>query len=932
MDVRVTQYGSETETGSYELPEQHSSDSSFEIHMAERMAAEQRQTRRAPLNTRRHVNIPLDVFNRRSKAEIEAQTVAAYQGPLFAPQTRPAQPQKRRLNLPLEDFERGPKPRIRNGTQNQGNQRARQIKRNENAAPQPVVEVPGLVAGQSLFERYQHIKNQATPIVRELDTIDWDDGADNPIPSIEDSPLSRKSSTRGTPATGRFARNKSVEKVLSWEVSDEFDDKSLISSTPAYPTKRRIFGKAQGAETVQTDPKISRQAGPTTAYSARLDAIRRADAEAAQKELEEEKTRRRNADEQMNTALTEDGITNPPNRKPTLEEIFSASELDALGPLAELLTDSEVDDAATITGPLQTASGFVPHPSDHRQPGILSRPGNNDLSRRPIARQMSQAQSRSNQLPPKNPPKSQLNNPPRPVSVTSSYPTPPLDPIASDQTSLKPRSTYASPRKKIRDQGPSTTNDSVPSPVATPGPSRFQADQSDSIDILRQLSRSVTPKKPHNDMFKPPSQLETVKPSSSRVTSTAGRHNAIDEVFASARKTSQPRTNAGSQNSLGNSDIPPPLPPKTPLVTGAWIETPAAERQSLPATKASKKPTPVALPKQPAVQSSEEAAKQKKPDVPKSALSALVGRARKETGQSDELGDSTIDSLEGLMSEEDDDNTARVWDFSKLNGVTSPEERTTTGQATSSSNGSSDSTRPTTKPSDTNRRLAQLKAEVDAGSLTPRRKGRLEEEMHLQRMSEHVNNMHSRTKSLNAGLGRLERTLEKSANCTHHKCDGDCLASHPFSALARGVRETFYTVDEDNKGHMTPLGWISLLFATWAICEIILCFVLTRPLFRSYTHSSYGPFPASNSPPFLVLTSLSNAASFLTQPIHDPITAFWHWISSSFVYWFGSSDGARGDYIGKASKAFSSTATRLARQTFVAGEYDFSMDKDEVML
>ena len=98
-----------------------------------------------------------------------------------------------------------------------------------------------------------------------------------------------------------------------------------------------------------------------------------------------------------------------------------------------------------------------------------------------------------------------------------------------------------------------------------------------------------------------------------------------------------------------------------------------------------------------------------------------------------------------------------------------------------------------------------------AGGTTPRRKGRMMEELQLERMSEHVNAMESRARSLNAGLGRLERkisgggTAAKAARCKHCECPGKCYGAHPFRALGRSVLAGFCS-NRDGRWGLTWLG------------------------------------------------------------------------------------------------------------------------------
>lgn len=66
------------------------------------------------------------------------------------------------------------------------------------------------------------------------DTIDWSAVAvDVPLPSVEDTPLSHKSSRRSTPATDGAKRNTKLDEIVQLEQDEDFSMRDLITSTPA---------------------------------------------------------------------------------------------------------------------------------------------------------------------------------------------------------------------------------------------------------------------------------------------------------------------------------------------------------------------------------------------------------------------------------------------------------------------------------------------------------------------------------------------------------------------------------------------------------------------------------------------------------------------------------------------------------------------------
>jgi len=66
------------------------------------------------------------------------------------------------------------------------------------------------------------------------DAIDWSAVAvDVPLPSIEDTPLSHKSSRRSTPVGAGARRNTKLEEIAQLEQDEDFSMRDLITSTPA---------------------------------------------------------------------------------------------------------------------------------------------------------------------------------------------------------------------------------------------------------------------------------------------------------------------------------------------------------------------------------------------------------------------------------------------------------------------------------------------------------------------------------------------------------------------------------------------------------------------------------------------------------------------------------------------------------------------------
>jgi hypothetical protein len=300
--------------------------------------------------------------------------------------------------------------------------------------------------------------------------------------------------------------------------------------------------------------------------------------------------------------------------------------------------------------------------------------------------------------------------------------------------------------------------------------------------------------------------------------------------------------------------------PKTPTVTGAWIDTPAPARtqplaDSTTQTKENRQPVggTSGLSKGSDYNKGKRQALPE-PQLPRSALSAIIGRAKSTNTHdvNDDIGDATIQSLEDVMDFEDQNNDVSITEagIPLPEGMRPTEEdrlviREIIEQRIAANLPYSEGLPPTTEERDlireiVNKRMARgIRKRRPAGNsrqsklrhefsndeaeeaLTPRRRGRLEEDLQLQRMSEQVSTMHSRTRSLNAGLGRIERQISGASGCRHCGCPGDCYGAHPFSALGRSMKAAIY-IKEDGKRRLTWLGWISALCLLWAVLESVM--------------------------------------------------------------------------------------------------------------
>jgi hypothetical protein len=338
------------------------------------------------------------------------------------------------------------------------------------------------------------------------------------------------------------------------------------------------------------------------------------------------------------------------------------------------------------------------------------------------------------------------------------------------------------------------------------------------------------------------------------------------------------------------------LDPKTPVVTGAWVDTPGprttqkhiniAPPPSLSPKKGSprKNKSPGKSTASRVDEVIEEAvAETIRPQLPSSALQALVQEAKANgRRQSADFGDSTINSLEDLISPEGE------MDEDTLQGLQLP-------------------------------------------TITPRNEAerqRQQELQHLHRMNDRLRAARTSIRDASRGMKRVEdrvehgEEVEGGAKAVLSECP--CAAAgHPFS-IRSSLRGLFWDKSLKTKrqgtswrtlGGLTTLSILMLLLFTWWISEEIAC-----EFYCHHPYTNFSPYPYSVNP---------NAPQF---PFVIPTLAwrklFW-WIPTvSVASWAG-----RNAYDAAAmQRSVSSTAAWAARSQ-VAEEvvWDQSMLRDEVI-
>lgn len=227
-------------------------------------------------------------------------------------------------------------------------------------------------------------------------------------------------------------------------------------------------------------------------------------------------------------------------------------------------------------------------------------------------------------------------------------------------------------------------------------PKRIPHRRQDSQDLLRRLARASNTPSPARPQTTPPeprnSPSETIP---SETLKKDGKENAIEEApvpdavpdpaapaeVHTEQKESQEASHGDEQppkqstetrvetDDVDATPMPverPVLNPKTPVVTGAWVDTPGPRTVQRPATtetsrSRSQSPKKSSLrkeksPERPQAPSEEDAPVSTalevvRPQLPRSALQALVEGAKNQDRRSSaDFGDSTINSLEDLIT------------------------------------------------------------------------------------------------------------------------------------------------------------------------------------------------------------------------------------------------------------------------------------------
>jgi hypothetical protein len=579
------------------------------------------------------------------------------------------------------------------------------------------------------------------------DTVERLEDAEIPVHSVEDSPLSRKSSLAGTPASTR-RRDVQLERVHDWggDFTMDFNEASMIASTPYIPRNNLL-------EDIRTREIESLKEQAVT--TSRLDKIRETSPEAARRPR----------------SLSAQSINNQANGAAVAEE-------PALGPSAFELRRKRTNSWKTI-GRSRAVTGE----------------GSNELANSPVL-------------------------------------------------------VYS---KSLETVGIINRDLVANAPIS---PKRPAHRREDSHDLLRRLARvsSGTPS-PGRSANSRPQTAPARQPGGSSEAKNGENTNPNGENTQSLEKNTQTSTSAEIEVTVRNTQTqpdpssanPPPqnslptpspdpepetadvdatpmpmerslLSAKTPQVMGGWIETPApalriSRRPASPSRSLSRSPTKGSPSKrspqkQPQSQLQPQPAPEEaapplpqihKPNLPNSALSSILSRAKSQTRRQrdDDLGDSTINSLEDLITP---GNSNSEVEEDTLQGLDLPTE------------------------------VPKTEAE----------RQRQQELIHLYGMNQRLRAARTSIRDASRGMKRVEDQVEHSgegqagsvtkdgARVVYKDCP--CASAGHQTSLKSSVKSLFR--DPHNK--WWGLTWLSLLligFFIWFVTENVAWYVFTLTAF-----------------------------------------------------------------------------------------------------
>ncbi|TID25114.1 Galactokinase [Venturia nashicola] len=641
-----------------------------------------------------------------------------------------------------------------------------------------------------------------------LQEHDWATAAVNvPLPSLEDSPSSRRASTRGTPAASVRGQQASVERDEDWELASDLNAASFIESTP--------------------------MPGRNTA----LEEIR-------QREFEE--------------ALNESSVYRTTTTYPTPPP-GPSSPRRSKSPASQSLAD-------TWSHPAEQELA-IPKRTERAKPATDS-----------ITRATTHSRTTSR------------NGPPSPIALHKSPHTlGGVDRAVTPQAQISPqRPVHRREDSQVILRRLARASSNTPSPGNAPN-RRVVQEETPALVRHRPSSASAVP--PVTDSGQSPKR-SLPRPQTSSVMQT--------KTVAMVQETREEQVVQKETHQVSATPVPPTrqLNSKTPVVTGAWIDTPkpvisypstlhepvpsssshtsrpasskevgSSERSALPAKKAAQAAVQRVQqdnPSQVQLESQSAQATARRPSFPSSALSAVIDEARHHQGtdSNELLGEATIESLEDLMSPHEDQ---------------SAQEEDTLDQLEL----------PTREPK------------------SAAEKSRMAELLTLKSMNQKLKATKSSIRSVNHGIQGLQKQMHDSGDKVEVKKKEQQVQTtssevylRSFSDLGKLLRTCLYTQDEDGKIKLGPLGLFLTLFFSWLLTEVLMCHLFCRPAYAS-SMSGFGVDPDAPEFPFTLPTMLLRPLRPVWRPCLNTATTFAHLVWDGVTDFFNQEPATGGEKIVK---------------------------------
>ncbi|KAF1947845.1 hypothetical protein EJ02DRAFT_6574 [Clathrospora elynae] len=483
-------------------------------------------------------------------------------------------------------------------------------------------------------------------------------------------------------------------------------------------------------------------------------------------------------------------------------------------------------------------------------------------------------------------------------------------------------------------------------------PKRVSNRREDSQDLLRRLARvSHTPSPGRVAASRPQTAPPQTMLIDTEPVQTEGKDESVEEAPApepevqpeheepketpqTAERPSEPAPVPKTAEAEHVDTTPMPversiLNPKTPVVTGAWVDTPGPRTARKPVSterspsRSPKKSSPrksrslVKAPT-PTVEEAVEhvPAEAVRPQLPSSALHALVQEAKTHgRRQSADYGDSTINSLEELITPLPESLRVEM------------EEDTLQG--------------------------LQLPTGVPRNEAERQRQQEL---LHLHRMNDRLRAARTSIRDASRGMKRVEDQVEHvdegesgaKVKVVHRDCPYATDGHEQTFSLWRWWKSFFWqqrlkTFRQTSNsrwkiwGGLTTLGIFLSFFFMWWISEEIACEIYCHPL---YARSSPYPFSVNmNAPryPFVIPTLIYRA---FIKEWWSPIYSFFSWIGAtmwSCVFGFGDQtahtaghfirEGATSTVTSTGSWRVSSDAAKVVEEAV----WDVRIGDDEVL-